>query len=326
MAGDHVGVGDEESLHIGSRIQPFSSTPRTEEWQREDAMKTSTTTFSQLLSERLGLPDFFTLEVWRASVAELFGTAALVFLIDTIVISSFETDTKTPNLMIAALVFLTVSILLIATAPVSGGHINPVITFSAMLLGLISPARSTIYILAQCMGGVLGALALKAIISDTVQQAYSLGGCTLTIIAPGPNGPINIGIETGPGLWLEIVCTFIFLYASIWMALDGRQAKAYGLVKVCFIVGAVVGLLVFISTTLTAKKGYSGAGLNPARCVGPALVRGGHLWDGHWVFWVGPTIACLAFYLYVKVIPRQHFHALEYKYDFFTTLKVLFRW
>ncbi|KAG5564710.1 hypothetical protein RHGRI_000789 [Rhododendron griersonianum] len=63
-----------------------------------------------------------------------------------------------------------------------------------------------------------------------------------------------------------------------------------GQVLVCSIVGLVLGHLVFISTTVTAAKGYAGAGINPARCFGPAVVRGGHLWDGHWIFWVGPTL------------------------------------
>ncbi|XP_058098819.1 probable aquaporin TIP1-2 [Magnolia sinica] len=322
MAGNVVGVGDEESLPIGTRIQPFSSTPRSEDWRLEDSTKT---TSGQSLYERLGLPEFFSLEVWRASVAELVGTAILVFALDTIAISSFETDTKTPNLMMSALIFLSVTILLLATAPVSGGHINPIVSFSATLIGLISPARAAIYILAQCIGGVLGALALKAVVGNTIENAFSLGGCTLSVIALGPHGPITVGIDTGSALWLEIICSFVFLYASIWMAFDRRQAKVLGPVKVCVIIGAVVGLLVLISSTLTAKKGYSGAGLNPARCVGPALVRGGHLWDGHWVFWVGPIIACLVFYLYVKIIPRRHFHADEFKYDVFTTVKVLFQ-
>ncbi|XP_058100097.1 uncharacterized protein LOC131244609 [Magnolia sinica] len=325
MAANHVGFGDEESLPVGSIIHPFSSTSRSEEWRSEDNMKkTSEIPVGHLLSERLGFPEFYSLEVWRASMAELFGTAILVFALATTAISSLETDTKTPNLMMAAFAFLSITILLIATVPVSGGHINPIVTFFATLIGLISPARATIYILAQCIGGMLAAFALKAIVSDAIEDKYSLGGCTLTTITAGPDGPITLGIETGPGLWLEIICTFVFLYASIWIAFDRRQAKAHGLVKVCVIIGAVVGLLVLVSTTVTAKKGYSGIGLNPARCVGPAIVRGGHLWVGHWVFWVGPTIGCLAFYLYVKIIPRQHFQAEEYKYDVFTTAKLLF--
>ncbi|KAK2665503.1 hypothetical protein Ddye_004077 [Dipteronia dyeriana] len=88
------------------------------------------------------------------------------------------------------------------------------------------------------------------------------------------------------------------------MAFDERQVKALGRVTVCINIGIVLWLLVFVSTTLTSQKGYAGAGLNPARCLGPALVRGGHLWDGHWVFWVGPAIASVAFTLYMKIIPH----------------------
>ncbi|OVA04906.1 Major intrinsic protein [Macleaya cordata] len=289
------GFGDEENLHVGSRIQPFSSSPRPliEEGKNADGKKHTPKT----LSERLGLEEFLSLKVWRASVAELIGTAVLVFAIDTIVISSYETQTKTPNLIMSFVIFLSVTVLLLATFPISGGHINPVVTFSAALIGLISVARATIYIIAQCAGAVVGALALQAIVSSSIEQTFSLGGCTLTVIGPGPNGPITIGIETVPALWLEIICTFVFLFASVWIAFDDRQAKAHGPVVVCSIIGLIVGLMVFVSTTVTAKKGYAGVGMNPARCLGPALIRGGHLWDGHWVFWVGPTIACVAFYL-----------------------------
>ncbi|KAI3861454.1 hypothetical protein MKW98_000406 [Papaver atlanticum] len=257
----------------------------------------------------LGLEDFFSLEVWRASVAELIGTAVLVFALDTIVISSFETNTKTPNVLISIFIFISVSILILATFPISGGHLNPAITFSAALLGVISYARATIYILAQCLGAVLGALALQAVVSDSTVQAYSLGGCTLTVTRPGTNGPTTVGINTRQAFWLEIFCMFVVLFASVWIAFDGRQAKPLGPVVVSSTIGLIVGLMVFVSTTVTGteKSGYAGAGMNPARCLGPALVRGGHLWDGHWVFWLGPTIACLAFYMYIQIIPRQHF-------------------
>ncbi|CAA3013469.1 X intrinsic [Olea europaea subsp. europaea] len=271
----------------------------------------------------LGLNELFSLDVWRASVGELIGSAVLVFMIDTIVISTFETDIKMPNLIISILIAIVVAILLLAVHPVSGGHINPVISFSAGLVGLISMSRAIVYILAQCIGAILGALALKAVVSSTIEQNFSLGGCTLTVIAPGPNGPITLGLETAQAFWLEIFCTFVFLFASIWMAYDHRQAKNLGLVLVFSIIGLVLGLLVFISTTVTAKKGYAGAGMNPARCLGAAIVRGGHLWDGHWVFWAGPAIACVAFYLYTKIIPRQHHHAKGYGHDFFDTVKAM---
>lgn len=241
-------------------------------------------------------------------MAELLGTAVLVFALDTIVISSYETETKTAHLTMSALVAITITIILLATFPISGGHINPIISFSAVLTGLISVSRAAVYIVAQCLGGIVGALALRAVVDSKIEQTFSLGGCTVNVVAPGPSGPISIGLDLAQALWLEILCTFVFLFASIWMAFDARQVRVLGRATVCVIIGIVLGLLVFVSTTVTTRKGYAGAGLNPARCLGPALIRGGHLWDGHWVFWVGPIIASVAFALYTKIIPRQHLH------------------
>ncbi|KAM1318213.1 hypothetical protein ACFX13_003505 [Malus domestica] len=287
---------------------------QSEHWNIEEGNKLSPFT----LGQKLGFHELFSLKVWRASLAELVGTAVLVFAIDTIVISSYETKTTVPNLIMAILISITVAILLLATNPISGGHINPVVTLSAALLGLISLSRAVVYIFSQCVGAVLGALALKAVVDNSIEGTFSLGGCTLSVIAPGPQGPIIMGIETTQALWLEIICTFVFLFASIWIAFDHRQAHALGRVVVFSIVGIVAGLLVFISTTVTAAKGYAGVGMNPARCFGPALIRGGRLWNGHWVFWVGPIVACVTFYSYIKIIPRQGF-----KYDTFNIVKTL---
>ncbi|KAF5208366.1 Aquaporin [Thalictrum thalictroides] len=290
MAG-YVGVGDEENQYT-SRVQPFGSTtsPRAEELKMKDGMKPVRATFR----ERLGFEELYSLKVWQASIAELLGTAALVFGIDTIVISSVETETKTPHLVVSVYVSILISILVVATAPVSGGHINPTVTFSAALIGLISFSRAIIYILAQCIGAVLGALALKAVVNSTIENTFSLGGCTLTVVQPGTN-PITVGIETSPALWLEIICTFVFLFASVSIAFDERRLKAAGPGTVFIIIGIINGLMVFISSTVTTIKGYTGVGMNPARCLGPAIVRGGHLWDGHWVFWAGPAISEVAF-------------------------------
>ncbi|KAL6978028.1 hypothetical protein U1Q18_003753 [Sarracenia purpurea var. burkii] len=319
MAANLRVMEDEESNHGGSKIKPLSATPNSEQWRIEEGKQKTPAT----LGERLGLEDFLSLDVWRSSVAEVLGTAVLVFMLDTIVISTYEMETKTPHLIMSILIAFTITILLLALFPISGGHINPVVSFSAALVGIISLSRAVIYIAAQCLGAVLGALALKAVVSGAIEKNFSLGGCTLTVVVPGPHGSIVTGLETDQSLWLEIICTFVFLFASIWIAFDSRQGKALGHIMVCSIIGLVLGLLVFISTTVTAAKGYGGAGMNPARCLGPAIVRGGHLWNGHWVFWVGPSIACVAFYLYTKIIPRQHYHAKGYKHDFLDLLKAL---
>ncbi|XP_004231447.1 uncharacterized protein [Solanum lycopersicum] len=317
-------LGDEESqLSFGSsnKIQPTISITQKQVPSSDDEKKKYT---CLTMAERLGLPDFFSLDVWRASVGELLGSAVLVFMLDTVVISTLESDVKMPNLIMSILIAITLTILILAVFPVSGGHISPVITFSSALVGLISMSRAIIYIVAQCVGAILGALALKAVLSSTIEQRFSLGGCTVTVVTPGLNGPEIVGLEIAQAFWLEFMCTFALLFGSLWMAYDHRQSKALGLITVMSIVGLLAGILVFISTSVTAKKGYAGAGMNPARCFGAAFVRGGHLWNGHWIFWVGPGLACFAFYFYTKIIPSDHFQTDGYKHDFLAIIETLF--
>ncbi|CAN6544591.1 unnamed protein product [Malus baccata var. baccata] len=227
---------------------------------------------SALMQSKVGFHELFSLKisiyweliftlVWIASQAELVGTAVLVFTIDTIVISSYETKTTIPK-------FITVEILLHATNPISGGHINPVVTLSRHF---------------QCAGAVLGVLALKVVVNNSIEGTFSLGGCTLAVIAPGPNGPIIMDIETTQGLRLEIICTCSLL-----------------------IVGIVVGLLVQLP--LQSQRGICRSCMYP---------------NGHWVIWVGPIIACMVFYLYIKIISRQHFHPGGYKHDSLNIVKTL---
>ncbi|KAI3804001.1 hypothetical protein L1987_32168 [Smallanthus sonchifolius] len=277
---------EEDGHTCGNRVQPFSSAEaRNEQWEVDHGKKEKSLT----LRERLGLEDLYSLNVWRASVGELLGSAVLVFMIDTIVISSFETQTKTPNVLMSILIGITITILLLAVFPISGGHMNPVISFSAALVGLISLSRAFIYIFAQCVGALLGALALQAVVSHNISVFFTRW--------VHPHGYCTRPKRT--------------------------RAKALGVLVVFSIIGTILGLLVFISTSLTGKKGYAGAGMNPARCLGPAMIRGGHLWDGHWVFWVGPAISCMAFYIYTKIIPSNHFHANGYRHDFFCVLRAL---
>nr|GLL23612.1 aquaporin-like [Ipomoea trifida] len=313
--------GDEESQTLSSRRCSRDDDDGAKGLSEEDGWTRKDDKPTCLLVQKLGLMDFVSLDVWRAAVAEVLGTAVLVFVLDTVVISTYETETKTPNLIMSILIAIFATIIILALLPVSGGHVNPIISFSAALVGIISMSRAIIYIVAQCIGAVLGALALKAVVNETIQENFSLGGCTIRAVTQAPNGPEIVGLAINQAFWMEFFCSFVLLFAVLWTAYDYRQSKALGQVKVFTFVGIVFGLLVFISTTVTKEKGYGGAGLNPARCLGAALVKGGHLWDGLWVFWVAPAIACMAFYLYTKIIPREHFHADGYPHDLFPLSK-----
>ena len=141
-----------------------------------------------------------------------------------------------------------------------------------------------IYVLAQCAGSITGFYILQNVMDCQTIQSHFLGGCTV-------DGPATT-------LILEFVCTFVFLFLGVTLAFDKKRCKELGIAMVCVVVAGSLALAVFVSIIVTGKVGYGGAGLNPAKCLGSALLQGDRLWDGHWVFWVGPFFACIAYYGY----------------------------
>lgn len=136
--------------------------------------------------------------------------------------------------------------------------------------------------------------------SHDAAKKYSLGGCTI-----GGNGSTVPGVSPGTALIIEFCCTFVVLYVGVTIAFDKRRSKELGLPMVCAVVAGAMAVAVFVSITVTGQAGYAGVGLNPARCLGPALLRGGSLWYGHWVFWIGPVLACVIYYGFTKGLPKE---------------------
>ncbi|PQP92320.1 Major intrinsic protein [Prunus yedoensis var. nudiflora] len=101
--------------------------------------------------------------------------------------------------------------------------------------------------------------------SHDLEQKFLFGGCTLN-----GNGETH-GISPGDAFLLEFVSTFLLLFVGITVAFDKKRSKEVGLPWVCFMLSAPMGRGVFISIPITGTAGYSGVGLNPARCLGPAL-------------------------------------------------------
>ena len=95
------------------------------------------------------------------------------------------------------------------------------------------------------------------------------------------------------------------LFVGVTIAFDKRRSKELGLPIVCAVLAGAWAMAVFVSISVTGRAGYAGVGLNPARCLGPALLRGGSLWDGHWVFWIGPCFACIIYYGFTKCLPKE---------------------
>ncbi len=105
--------------------------------------------------------------VWQAALAELVATLLFVFLgAGTVVVTGglLKEGLTSARLVAIALAHgLSIALLVAATANLSGGHINPAVTFGALITGKVSPAKGVIYIVAQLVGAVLGAFSLKLV-------------------------------------------------------------------------------------------------------------------------------------------------------------------
>lgn len=147
-------------------------------------------------------------------------------------------------------------------ANISGGHVNPAVTFGAFLGGKISFARSILYWIAQCLGAVVACLLLS----------FSTGGLPTSAFA------LSSGVSVWNALVFEIVMTFGLVYTVYATAVDPKKGDI-GIIAplaIGFIVGA----------NILAGGAFDGASMNPAVSLGPAVVS--WTWTNHWVYWLGP--------------------------------------
>jgi glycerol uptake facilitator protein len=197
-----------------------------------------------------------------AYIAEFIGTAALVFFV-TAAVSIFLAGPQTPanpnpftDWSVIGLVHVLVLFVLIQTlAVISGAHLNPAITTALTLLRQIKPPDAGIYILAQLSGAVAGALLTKALLTDFTHADLVHFGAT------GVSEDTLDG-KTGLGMLAEALGTFILMWAVVGVAVNPRAAKDWAALAI----GGALGMAVMVIGPLT------GAGLNPARAFGPALV------------------------------------------------------
>lgn len=248
--------------------------------------------------------------MWKAALTELTATASLMFTLTTSIIACLDSHEVDPKLLVPFAVFIIAFLFLIVTVPLTGGHMSPVFTFIAALKGVVTLTRALIYILAQCIGSIIGFFILKCIMEPRLAYTYSLGGCAI-----GGKG-VNSSIKPFDALLVEFTCTFVVLFVGVTLAFDKKRSKALGLPMVCLVVAGALALAVFMSITVTGRAGYAGVGLNPARCLGPALLfHGGSLWNGHWVFWVGPFLACIVYYAVSINLPKEGLVWVDGEYD-----------
>lgn len=196
-----------------------------------------------------------------AYAAEFIGTFALVFFI-TAAVSLYVTPASQANpspfidFSVIGLVHVFVLFMLIQTLAVaSGAHFNPAVTAAMTALRQIKPVDAAIYVVVQFAGALAAAFLTKILLEDE-GDPVNYGA---TVVSEG-----RLQGDVLPGMAAEAIGTFFLAWVIVGVAVNPRAAKDWA----AFAIGATLGMLVMIIAPLT------GAGFNPARSFGPAVVSG----------------------------------------------------
>ena len=212
----------------------------------------------------------------RAYVAEFIGTYALVFFssLSVTVFLSNVLGVSSPAASFIGIAFtsgLVLMTMVYAIGWISGCHVNPAVTITAVVLRKLDFDDGLAYIVAQLLGAVLA-------------------GWTHMLIQPG-NGALTGygGVSPGPplggndlvALVVELIITFFLMFAYYAVLYTNRvPAGASGIM-----IGMMLTADILIAGPLT------GGAANPARALGPAVASG--YYSSLWLYWVGPIIGAL---------------------------------
>jgi aquaporin Z len=170
---------------------------------------------------------------------------------------------------------LTVLAMVYAIGSISGCHINPAITIAMLVAGKIKGKDAIFYIIAQCIGAIIGAGILLAIAIGKAD--YSLAAVGLGQNGYGPQSPGGYSLVAC--LIAEIVLTALFLFVIFGST---REEAPRGF----------AGLSIGLSLVLIHLVGIpiTGTSVNPARSLGPAVFVGGTALFQLWLFIVAPIV------------------------------------
>ncbi len=215
----------------------------------------------------------------KALIAEFIGTFALIFIGVGAIAADYTSGGKSGLVGIALAHGLTIAVMVSATAAISGGHLNPAVTLGLFFAKKIDSVNTIGYLIVQCLGAILAAFLLKFCIPTSTLVAIKMG-----IPLPAE------GISDGMVVLTEIILTFFLVFVVYGTAVDRRAPQVGGL-----FIGLTVALDILMGGPI------SGAAMNPARHLGPALLGGGT--ENIWMYWLGPIVGgVLAALTYKKTL------------------------
>eukprot|EP01018_Ginkgo_biloba_P017429 Gb_32511 [translate_table: standard] len=284
---------------------------------------------------------------YRALIAEFIATLLFLYITIATVIGHARNQANCGSVGILGIAWSfggMIFVLVYCTAGISGGHINPAVTFGLFLARKVSLPRAVLYMIAQCLGAICGAGLVKAF-----QKSYydRYGG--------GANAVAH-GYTKGVGLAAEIIGTFVLVY-TVFSATDPKRNARDSHVPVSrsccpfkvfehelnekkmshFLLpflsnprqgfkphekifenlawyggsGSRAGVLAPLPIGFAvfmvhlATIPITGTGINPARSFGAAVIYGHqHAWNDQWIFWVGPFLGAACAAAYHQYVLR----------------------
>jgi MIP family channel proteins len=225
--------------------------------------------------------------VLGSAMAELIGTFILVFTGCAVAVAAIlQRSTAGPafydSLAVALAFGIALAAIVAAIGPISGAHVNPAVTLGLAVTNKFSWQYVPLYLGAQLVGALLGAIAVWITYGEAAREAAALAATFPTD-----------GVGDLRALVVEILVTFILVFVIISVATDERAPAGVAPLAV----GFALACGVFIAGPIT------GGSLNPARTLGPMIVAG--QFTAVWVYIVGPIIgAVLAALLYDRFVSQ----------------------
>lgn len=214
--------------------------------------------------------------IWRRAGAEFIGTFALVLAGCGAIIVNTNTGALGHG-GVAASFGLVIGVMIAATGHISGAHFNPAVTIAFAAARHFHWREVPIYIGSQVIAAVSAALILRVLFGNV-----ALLGATLP------------GDDLLQAFVLEVLLTAALMFVIISVATDTKAA------------GQLAALAIGGTVALAALWGgpVTGASMNPARSLGPALVAAA--WAGHWVYWLAPILgAVIGAFAYEGIREKQ---------------------
>lgn len=216
------------------------------------------------------------MDSFKKYISEFIGTACLV-IFGCGALSMTDIRVASMGYFMAAAAFgLAIIAMEYTFGSVSGCHLNPAVSLAMLINRKMDVIDFIGYVIFQILGGVAGAAVLFVIYGD--KSGF------------GSNDLTGIQGNALKGLIVEVLLTFVFVLVALAMKAREEKLKISGVV-----IGAAMTLVYIIGIDLT------GASVNPARSIGPALLSGGEALSSLWVFIIAPLVggalAALAFKL-----------------------------